>query len=558
MAAVAKSAAPALGGFVSASGRALPPPAAKTQADIDAEDKLSSALRVHHAAAQKADAASDHAEVFKQYGLAMALLRDQKSNATVLLRELHRRAAENCIDMGDICRAREPARLSQHAMTQSWLALHDPLAKGSDVLTHLRRVSTPLPLPGDLTCPMDAATLHVAVLSSSYKDNHPVGAFAPPLLRELHKTFRLSLYTGSSEHAAFPGGCVNVVDPTDLKALALRLRRDNVHVAIDLDGHTKGSLVDVFRYTPLAPVQITYLGYPASTGLSNVYRIASRYTDPATAAHDACYSETLVRLPGTFLCWQPSICQVMSRAIDNTPPFASQADNHVTFGAFSYPRKINDEVLQAWNDILKQVPRSRLMFKALPWRNPANVGLMKERLRAAKIDLQRVDFGYSSGFSSRLDDLRAVDISLDTWPYAHTTVACELLYMGVPIVTLPGDTHASRVTAGLLMELGNCEDLIAGPSVAHYVAAAVALANNARRLTELHATLRARFLASSICEPVPFGKKFRDAILNLWNIEKEKILSEVALTQPLSPVEGRADSDQQNKRLKVENVARTA
>jgi protein O-GlcNAc transferase len=292
------------------------------------------------------------------------------------------------------------------------------------------------------------------------------------------------------------------------EALAERIRSDGIDILVDLAGHTAKNRLPVFARKP-APVQVTWLGYPNTTGLEAIdYRMVDVITDPEGEA-DAFASEALVRLPGGFLCY----------GARDDPPTPGTAPcltaGFVTFGSFNNPTKLSGATLDAWAQILSRLPTARLLLKGKPFADAATRALHLDRLAGRGVAADRVEIvGWLPDSKAHLALYERVDIALDPFPYNGTTTTCEALWMGVPVVTLRGDRHAGRVGASLLTQIG-VTDLIAD-SVEAYVSTAVALAADPTRLADLRRSLRPRMAASSLCDGAGFARKVEDAYRTMW------------------------------------------
>jgi len=292
------------------------------------------------------------------------------------------------------------------------------------------------------------------------------------------------------------------------EALAERIRHDGIDVLVDLAGHTLRNRLGVFVRKP-APVQATWLGYPNTTGLSAIdYRLVDAVTDPPGAA-DAMASETLLRLPGGFLCYGG-----LTGAPDPKDP-PCLTTGAVTFGSFNNPSKLSTAACDAWAALLKHVPQARLLLKGGWFVDPATRDLFLARLAERGVAADRVELvPRLHGAAAHLSAYERVDIALDPFPYNGTATTCEALWMGVPVVTLCGGRHAGRVGASLLSQIG-LPELIAD-SVASYLDIAARLAADPARLTALRHTLRPRMTASPLCDGPAFSRKMEAAYRAMW------------------------------------------
>ena len=292
------------------------------------------------------------------------------------------------------------------------------------------------------------------------------------------------------------------------EALACRVRDDGIDILVDLTGHTAHNRLGVFARKP-APVQATWLGYPNTTGLRAIdYRLVDAITDPPGEAC-AVASETLVRLPGGFLCYGG-----LTGAPDPGQP-PCLGTGIVTFGSFNNASKIAATALDAWSALLLRLPRSRLLLKAAAFADSATRAAFLAQFVERGVAPERVELvAWLPGAVAHVSLYGRVDIALDPFPYNGTTTTCEALWMGVPVVTLCGNRHAGRVGASLLTQVG-LRDLIAG-SVEDYVGIAADLAADPARLAELRRTLRPRLEASPLCDGPGFARQVEAAYRTMW------------------------------------------
>lgn len=298
-------------------------------------------------------------------------------------------------------------------------------------------------------------------------------------------------------------------DIHDLKddAVADRVRADGIDILVDLAGHTAHNRLLVFARRP-APVQVTYLGYPNTTGLTAIdYRLTDGIVDPD--GEESFYTERLLRLPGCFLCYQP---------LDDAPPVSALpalGPRHITFGSFNNLAKIGPDVVALWARLTAAVPGARLLVK-----NPSLTdGATRERyyaaFAAAGLEKDRVELvGHTPTQAEHLALYARVDIALDTFPYNGTTTTCEALWMGVPVVTLAGARHAGRVGTSLLTAVGHPEWIAA--TAEGYLATAARLAADLDRLQTVRAGLRADVAASTLCDAAGFARRIESAYRDIW------------------------------------------
>lgn len=356
--------------------------------------------------------------------------------------------------------------------------------------------------------------LRVGYVSADLR-NHSVARFFEPLLTHRERrAFSVTCFSNVAREddvtqrlRALSDAWIHVRGMSD-EDLAARIASERIDVLVDLGGHSGDGRLLVFARRP-APVQVTYLGYPNTTGLSQMdARITDAWADPPGDADRLC-SEALVRLPECAWCYTPG----EDAAPMPDPP--ARRNGFVTFGSFNNYTKVGPEVLAAWARILLGTPGSRLLLKAKSLADATVARRVRATLRAAGIADDRVDVrGWEPGRGEHLRLFDALDVSLDTFPYHGTTTTCDALWMGVPVVVRAGQTHASRVGRSLLHAVGL--DELVHSTVDAYVACATALARDIDRLTLLRRSLRGRMLASPLGDPRRFVPDYELALRALW------------------------------------------
>lgn len=284
---------------------------------------------------------------------------------------------------------------------------------------------------------------------------------------------------------------------------------DRLDILVDLSGHTSQTRLPAASRR-VAPVQSTWLGYPNTTGLSAFdWRITDRHADPGPEA-EAQHVERLWRLPETFLTYRPP-----AEAPALTPlPFLERG--YMTFGAFNNYAKVTDMVIELWARILREVPDSVLHMKTIALRDAGVRDQALRRLTAMGVDCTRVHVSpIVPGRREHLASIAALDLQLDTYPYHGTTTTCESLWMGVPVVSLAGDRHASRVGASLLQSVGASELVAHDPD--SYVAVAVGLSKDPSRLSALRAGLRPAMQRSPLTDAARFTRQLEEAYRGMWH-----------------------------------------
>ncbi len=299
----------------------------------------------------------------------------------------------------------------------------------------------------------------------------------------------------------------SLVGLTDAQAADL-IRADQIDILVDLAGHTAHNRLLLFARKP-APVQVSWLGYPNTTGLSTMdYRITDGFADPVGKTEHL-YTEQLVRLPECFTCYQAP------QSFPEVGPLPALQNGYVTFGSFNNIAKITPHAIFLWLQILHAVPDSRLLLKTRALNDVAVQQSIREIFIQAGIDTRRLQMlGPDVTHKAHLERYHLLDIGLDTFPYNGTTTTCDTLWMGVPVITLAGDTHVGRVGVSQMQNLG-CSELIAASSD-EYVAIAQRLAGDLGRLSSLRAGLRSRITASSLMNASRFTKHLETGFRNMW------------------------------------------
>jgi predicted O-linked N-acetylglucosamine transferase (SPINDLY family) len=286
--------------------------------------------------------------------------------------------------------------------------------------------------------------------------------------------------------------------------VAYAIRQDKIDILVDLKLHTPFNRLLVFAHKP-APLQVTWLGYPGATGMDTIdYRLTDPYLDPPNG-DDAVSSERPIRLPDTFWCYDP-----LTREPD-VGPLPCSANGFITFGCLNSFCKINDAVLALWARVLGAVSGSRLILLAPDGSARQRV---LDRLGEAGIAPDRIEMLKRLPRSDYLRAFHRIDIALDTFPYNGHTTSLDSLWMGVPIVTLVGQTIVGRAGLTQLINLGCPELSAAAPE--QYVQIAADLAADRSRLAELRASLRPRLENSPLMDADRFARNIEAAYRAMW------------------------------------------
>jgi predicted O-linked N-acetylglucosamine transferase (SPINDLY family) len=353
--------------------------------------------------------------------------------------------------------------------------------------------------------------LRVGFISGDFR-THSVAHFFEPILSARDRgAFTYVLYNNSHLQDAVTERLRACADDwrdiwrlTD-DALIELIRADRIDILVDLSGHTAFNRLAVFARRA-APVQITYLGYPASTGLATMdYRITDAVTDPPVPA-DAWHCERLLRLPDSQWCFRPF----------GTPavpgPLPAREAGFVTFGSFNNLTKASDTLLGCWVQILVNLPTSRLRLTRIrSAQRAAEILALFAQSGVAPERIECVPYANDPPYGLQF---AGVDIALDNYPYNGVTTTCESLYVGVPVISLHGRSGVSRSGLSLLGSLGLGELVASTPE--QYVGIAVSLGGDLARLEQLRASLRARFDQSSLRDEKRFAAKFEELLRVAW------------------------------------------
>ena len=341
--------------------------------------------------------------------------------------------------------------------------------------------------------------------------HHPVGTLVLPVLEQHdHGRFEIVCYSdrrSGDEITARTRMCADAWrDTANLSdaQLAELVLRDRVDILVDLALHMAGNRLLVFARKP-APVQVTCLGYPSTTGLETMdYRVSDAYIDPP-GDNDQPYSEKPLRLPHGFWCYDPLNSDL------EVSPLPALTNDFITFGCLNNFAKVTGPTLELWAKVMLKVPRSRLMLLAP--RGSARQHVC-ETMSALGIDSSRIDFCDRFTFEQYLANYQQFDICLDTIPYPGHTTTRDSLWMGVPVVTLTGTTTVSRGGLSILSNVGLTE-LIA-TDTRQYTEIVTGLCNDLPQLASLRATLRERLRNSPLMNARQFARDIESAYRQMW------------------------------------------
>ncbi len=364
--------------------------------------------------------------------------------------------------------------------------------------------------------PAPDRVLRIGYVSPDFRQ-HVIGRNILPLLREHNRgEFEIYCYAQVERPDEFteifrslPGAWRNTVGMSD-EALASQIVHDRIDILIDLALHTGNNRLPVFAYKP-APVQVTFAGYPAGTGLSAIdYRLTDPYLDPPGETDDQ-YVEKSIRLPDSFWCYEMSSMMKGIEPIPQVSPLPALKNGYVTFGSLNHFSKVNDQVLHRWASVLKSVPGSRLLMLAP---SPTDQTRVLTAMLRGGVDSSRIAFvGYVLPHQ-HFQRYHQIDIILDTLPYNGHTTSLDAFWMGVPVVTLTGRTCVGRAGFSQLMNLGLAH--LCAHDEAQFVAIATSLAGDISGLASLRASLRQRMESCPLMDVPKFVTNIESAYRQMW------------------------------------------
>jgi len=361
--------------------------------------------------------------------------------------------------------------------------------------------------------PNTARRLKIGYVSADF-GLHPVGFFIEGVFASHDKSkVEVFCYYNFSKRDEMTDRFVKLADHwLDIHDISDRqvdehIRKDEIDILVDLSGHTEANRMMLFAGKP-APVQVTWLGYCDTTGLTTMdYLLADETVIPSNSTQQ--YSESVWRLPGSYLNYVPR---------EYSPPVAvgqSDEQSHITFACFNNLSKITEAMLELWSIILLKVEKSQILIRSPQFKDAEIAERLKAVLIRNGVEAERIRLEYDFLEHSKfLQRYTSVDVALDTFPYNGVTTTCDALWMGVPVVTMMGDHFISRNSASILKSLGLTE-LIA-ESQQQYVDTAVALAHDIVKRTALKTGLRGRFNHSVLGDSRKFTGNLEEAYRGMW------------------------------------------
>jgi len=370
--------------------------------------------------------------------------------------------------------------------------------------------------PAHPTYPNDCSLsrrLRIGYVSPDFR-RHPVACFIEPVLSAHNREgFEIFCYSdvkvtdGVTTRIQSHADQWRTISGMSDEKVAEVIREDAIDILVDLAGHTDANRMLVFARKP-SPVQVNWIGYPATTGISTIdYKIVDAYTDPPGMTEQF-YSEKLVRMPESFLCYLPDS---ESPEIGSLPTLSS---GHITFGSFNNFVKVSPKVIELWTAIMRAIPDCRLMMKGKSFLDKASCHYAINMFTQEGIDPERIILQPFEQSPSYWESYNQVDIGLDTFPWNGITTTCDALWMGVPVITLAGSAYASRAGVSLLTNIGIPELVARTPE--EYISIAVNLAADLTKLQSLRGHLREMMRRSPLCDANKFTANLELCYHRMW------------------------------------------
>ena len=352
--------------------------------------------------------------------------------------------------------------------------------------------------------------LKVGYVSPDFR-RHAVAYFIEPVLAQHDKShFEVFCYYNHALHDELTDRLAGYADRwLDCKRmsdeqLAEHIRSDGIDILVDLAGHTAGNRILTFARKP-APIQITYLGYPGTSGLAAMdYRLTDAHADPEGS--EGYYTEKLLRLPDCLCCYRPG------KEMPEVATLPAQHNGYVTFGSFNNFNKINRACIELWAQLLRAVPESWLLMVTVPEGELRRE--LTEQFAALGVAAERLELHGRLPSGEFLRLFQRADIALDPFPVTGGTTTCDSLWMGVPVVVLVGRRYISRVGLSFLSAAGLPE--LAADTAEGYLEVATKLAADLPRLAALRAGLRSQMAGSALTNETAFTRNLEHLYRKVW------------------------------------------
>lgn len=349
--------------------------------------------------------------------------------------------------------------------------------------------------------------------------NHPVGYFLESLIEQLDFNqfdifaFPTARISDDLTHRIRPcfKDWIPLYNKSDFEAASL-IHKQKIHILIDLSGHTAHNRLPVFSYKP-APIQISYLGYFATTGMPEMdYFLGAPYMAPQE--EEKYFTEKLCNISNTWLCLKPP------NHIAQIPAAPVLKNGYITFGCFGNLTKMNDEVVKVWSEIISKIPGSKLLLKSNQLADEYVIADVRARFAKNGISDERLLLEGPSPRTAYFETYNRIDIVLDTFPYPGGTTSIDALWMGVPVLTLKGHRFLSRLGESIAINAGELAWVAENQS--EYIDKAITFASDLRSHPMDRLIRRDKVLKTSLFDTRQFAQKFSETMLSIWESHKSE------------------------------------
>ena len=379
-------------------------------------------------------------------------------------------------------------------------------------------------IPDKLCAPFvydsNAKKIKIGFVSADFRQ-HPVGYFLRDAIKELKKkNLELIAYSNNKKKDSLSfelqshfNNWYEISDINDLD-LINQIRNDGVHILFDLSGHSSNNRLPIFINKP-APVQVTWVGFAGSTGIPEIdYIFGDKYITPLDSKEQ--FVETIFHLPNIWCCFsQPDI-----KIIKNELTPASK-NGFITFGSFNNYDKFNENVIKIWSKILRSVPNSKLILKNPMFKHEHLKNNIKYMFEKNNIGKKELILEEGSPRKELLESYNKIDIALDTFPYSGATTSFESILMGVPVLTIKGNSFVSRTTESLNKNCGMLNWIANNEN--DYISKAIQFSKDIAQLSKIKKNLRETIYTSPLFDAKLFADQLNNSVWEIWkNYLKKK------------------------------------
>ena len=461
----------------------------------------------------------NYEEAYKFYKKAIKLkssYSDAYYNLGILLKKLGK--IEECVEnfhKAVIANQKNNRAYSNYLFNLNYLTKYDDnyyIEKAKKFGLNLKKIDDQLCIPYKYN--INPKKLTVGFVSADLR-NHPVGYYLIDTLKYLKKkNIKLIAYHNSTETDDLTEKLkkhfdiwYNIEDKNDLKVINL-IRENGIHILFDMSGHTKKNRLPIFINKP-APIQVTWIGYNATTGLKEIdYIIGDQYVTPLENKNQ--FTENILQLPNIWSCLSKPAFEIKK---ENSSP--ALKNGFITFGSFNNLSKINDDIINTWSEILKRVENSKLFLKTKELDNLKMVENIRKKFQKNGIDAEKIiTEGRSKTREEMLKKYNQIDIALDPFPYSGVTTSFESVWMGVPLYVLNGNNFYSRIGVSINKNLG-MDDWIAN-NKKDYSTKILKLTSDFNQLSQTRKCLINKVDSSTLFDSSLFADNFNKILWKIW------------------------------------------